>query len=371
MTFRVGVPREIKEGEERVAATPDTVRALRGAGASVVVQRGAGEGSGFPDAEYARAGASLVRDPGDAWDADLVVKVKEPLGREFRYFTGRTALFAFLHLAAAPELTDRLLAGKVTAVAYETVTTGGRLPLLRPMSEVAGALAVQAGARGLERASGGRGILLQAVAGGRPASVCVIGAGSAGRSAARTAAGIGARVTVLDLVRENLDRVRAETGGRVRTVLSTPGAVDRCVTASDLVILCVLLVGARAPVLVTRKMLRRMPRGAVVVDISIDQGGSAATSRPTTHAAPYFLEEGVVHYCVTNMPSAVPRTSTIALTKATLPYLRKFARAGIVPALRNDRGLRAGLNVFGGRVTCEGVAAAFGKEYATPESLLL
>lgn len=370
MKFRIGVPREIKEGEERVAATPETVRALVDTGAAVIVERGAGGGSGFPDAEYSRAGASLVRDAEDAWTADLVVKVKEPLEREYRYFTGRTALFTFLHLAAFPELTEALLDSEVTAVAYETVAKGGRLPLLRPMSEVAGALAVQAGARGLERPSGGRGILLQAVAGGGPASVCVIGAGSAGRTAARTAAGIGARVTVLDLSRESLRRVREETGGRVRTVLSTPAAVDRAVSASDLVISSVLVVGSRAPVLVTREMLRRMPRGAVVIDISIDQGGSLATSRPTTHAAPFFLEEGVVHYCVTNMPAAVPRTSTIALTKATLPFVRKFVRMGILPALRNDPGLRAGLNTFRGRVTCEGVARAFRKEHARPEPLL-
>ena len=370
MKFRIGIPREIKEGENRVAATPHCVSALREAGARVFVQRGAGAESGFGDSAYARAGATVVPTAEDAWDADLVVKVKEPLSREFRFLNDRTALFTYLHLAAVPELTDALLARRVTAIAYETVTKGGGLPLLRPMSEVAGILSVQVGARGLEKAAGGKGILLPAVKGGKPAKVCVIGAGIAGRASSRTAAGIGARVTVLDISREKLARVREETGGRVRTVLSTPESIERVVKMSDLVISTVLLVGDRAPVLIRRKLLRRMQRGAVVVDISIDQGGTVETSRSTTHAAPFFIEEGVIHYCVANMPAAVPRTSTIALSKATLPYVRKFARTGVLPALRKNSGLRAGLNTFRGRVTCEGVARALGLEYTEPEALL-
>jgi len=370
MKLSIGIPREIKEGENRVATTPRCVRALREAGARVFVQKGAGLESGFPDSEFARGGARIVPDEADAWSADLVVKVKEPLPREFRFLSDRTALLTYLHLAAFPKLADELVARKVTAIAYETVTRAGRLPLLRPMSEVAGILSVQMGARGLEKASGGRGILLSPVTGGKPASVCVIGAGTAGRSAARTAASIGASVTVIDISREELARVRKETGGRVRTVLSTPKSIERAVTASDLVISTVLVVGDRPPVLITRKMLRGMPRGAVVVDISIDQGGTLATSRPTTHADPFFVEEGVVHYCVSNMPAAVSRTSTIALTRATLPYVRKFARFGVLQALRKDAALRAGLNTFRGRVTCEGVAHAFGKEYTPPEMLL-
>jgi len=370
MKLRIGIPREIKEGENRVAATPRYVTALREEGARVFVERGAGLGSGFPDSEFARAGASLVRNPSQVWNADLVVKVKEPLPREFRFLSERTALFTFLHLAAFPKLTDILLARKVTAIGYETVTKQGRLPLLGPMSEVAGILSVQVGARGLEKEAGGRGILLSAVEGGKPASVCVIGAGTAGRSAARTAAGIGAKVTVLDISREKLARIRKETGGRVRTVLSTPGSIERAVVSSDLVISTVLLVGDKAPVLIPRKLLRRMPRGSVVVDISIDQGGTLATSRPTTHAAPYFVEEGVVHYCVMNMPAAVPRTSTSALTNATLPYVRAMAQRGVLDALRKDSGLRAGLNTFGGQVTCEGVARALGRKYAAPETLM-
>jgi alanine dehydrogenase len=370
MTLRIGIPREIKEGENRIAATPRCVLAFRKAGAAVLVQRGAGKESGFSDSEFARAGATIVPDAATAWNADLVVKVKEPVPREFRYLSERTALFTYLHLAAFPELTDVLLERKVTAVAYETVTKDESLPLLRPMSEVAGILSVQVGARGLEKASGGRGVLLSAVRGGKPSAVCVIGAGTAGRSAARTAAGIGASVTVLDISREKLARVRKEIGGRVRALFSTPKSIERAVAASDLVISSVLVVGDRAPVLIPRKLLRRMPRGAVVVDISIDQGGTLETSRPTTHADPFYIEEGVVHYCVSNMPAAVPRTSTIALTEATLPYVAKFARTGVLNALRKDPGLRAGLNTFAGKVTCEGVAHAFGREYTDPEPLL-
>jgi alanine dehydrogenase len=370
MKLRIGIPREIKEGENRIAATPRCVLALRKTGAAVLVQRGAGKESGFSDSEFARAGATIVPDAAKAWSADLVVKVKEPVSREFRFLSERTALFTYLHLAAFPKLTDVLLEKKVTAIAYETVTKGEILPLLRPMSEVAGILSVQVGARGLEKASGGRGVLLSAVRGGKPSEVCVIGAGTAGRSAARTAAGIGASVTVLDISREKLARVRKETCGRVRAMISTAKSVERAVAASDLVISSVLVVGDRAPVLIPRKLLRRMHRGAVVVDISIDQGGSLETSRPTTHAEPFYVEEGVVHYCVSNMPAAVPRTSTIALTEATLPYVTKFARTGVLNVLRKDPGLRAGLNTFAGKVTCEGVANAFGREYTDPKSLL-
>jgi len=370
MKLRIGIPREIKNGENRIAATPHCVAALREAGARVLVQSGAGLGSGFPDSAFARAGASIVKEAADAWSTDLVVKVKEPLPVEFRFLSDKTALFTYLHLAAFPRLAKTLLSRKVTAIAYETVTKDGRLPLLRPMSEVAGILSVQVGARGLENASGGRGILLSGIRDGKPASVCVIGAGTAGGSAARIAAGIGARVTVLDISREKLALLREETGGRVRTVLSTPRSIEREVTAADLVISTILVVGDKAPVLITRKILRRMRRGAVVVDISIDQGGTLETSRPTTHAAPFFVEEGVVHYCVSNMPSAVPRTSTIALTKATLPYIRKIAIKGIPDALRNDPGLRAGLNTFRGMVTCKGVAHALGRDYTPPETLL-
>src|SRR3990172_6878558 len=368
--MRVGVPREVKPGENRVALTPHGVEALKGAGDDVRVQAGAGEESGFPDAEYAAAGASVVPTAADAWETDLVVKVKEPIRQEFPFLSVKSALFTYLHLAALPELTDVLLESRVTGIAYETVSDGGRLPLLRPMSEVAGILAVQVGARALEKSCGGRGVLLSGVGGAAPARVVVIGAGNAGRSAARTAAGVGADVAILDLSPSMLVRAAGEIPGRIRTVLSSPEAISSEVAEADLVISTVLIAGEKAPVLISREMLRRMKRGAAIVDISIDQGGSVETSRPTTHAAPYYVEEGVVHYCVSNMPPALPRTSTVALTSATLPYVLALARDGIEDALRKGPGLMAGLNTFRGKVTCEGVARALGKDYTPPESLL-
>ncbi|MBF8257943.1 MAG: alanine dehydrogenase, partial [Actinobacteria bacterium] len=370
MRMRIGVPKEIKPGENRVAMTPKGVEALRLAGADVLVQTGAGLESGFQDAEYAAAGGSMVDSAAMAWDADLVVKVKEPLPGEFAFLSERSALFTYLHLAALPELTDLLLSRRVTAIAYETVSADGMLPLLRPMSEVAGILAVQAGARGLEKSCGGRGVLLSGACGVPPGRVVVIGAGTSGRAAARTAAGVGAEVTILDVSRDSLARAAKEIPGRVRTVLSTPEAVSAEVAEADLVISTVLVVGDKAPVLISRELLRKMKPGSAIVDISIDQGGTVETSRPTTHLSPYYVEEGVVHYCVANMPAAVPRTSTVALTSATLPYVLELARDGIVNSLRKNPALRAGLNTYQGKVTCEGVAKALGKEYTSPETLL-
>lgn len=370
MTLRIGVPREIKPGENRVAMTPQGVDALRRARGDVRVQAGAGKESGFTDGEYAAAGGILVESAAAAWDADLVVKVKEPLPGEFPFLAERTALFTYLHLAALPELTEVLLERRVTAIAYETVSADGKLPLLQPMSEVAGILAVQAGARGLEKSCGGRGVLLSGACGVPPGRVVVIGAGTSGRAAARTAAGVGAEVTILDVSPDSLARAAKEIPGRVRAVLSTPEAVSSEVAGADLVISTVLVVGDKAPVLISRELLRKMKRGAVIVDISIDQGGTVETSRPTTHLSPYYVEEGVVHYCVANMPAAVPRTSTVALTSATLPYVLALARDGIEDSLRKSSALRAGLNTFRGKVTCEGVAKAFGKEFTQPETLL-
>ena len=370
MRMRVGVPREVKPGENRVALTPRGAADAKDAGADVLVQAGAGEGSGFPDADYEAAGARLVPSAAQAWAADLVVKVKEPVPGEFPFLTEASALFTYLHLAAIPELADALLSRRVTGIAYETVADDGRLPLLRPMSEVAGILAVQVGARALEKACGGRGVLLSGVSGAAPSRVAVIGAGTAGRNAARTAAGVGADVAILDLSEEKLARAAGEIPGRVRTVLSAPETISLEIAEADLVISTVLVVGEKAPVLITREMLRRMKPGSAIVDISIDQGGSLETSRPTTHADPYFVEEGVVHYCVSNMPAAVPRTSTVALASATLPYVQALVIHGIVGALRKDPALMAGLNTFRGKVTCEGVARALGKEYTPPETLL-
>lgn len=370
MRVRVGVPREVKPGENRVSLTPRGANALKDEGADVVVQAGAGVESGFPDAEFAAAGARVVDSAGTAWEADLVVKVKEPIPPEFPFLSEKSVLFTYLHLAAMPALTDALLERRVTGIAYETVSKDGRLPLLLPMSEVAGILSVQVGARALEKSCGGRGVLLAGVGGSAPARVLVIGAGTAGRNAARTAAAVGADVAILDISPGMLERVAGEIPGRVRTVLSTPETVSRETAEADLVISTVLAVGEKAPVLITRESLRRMKPGAAIVDISIDQGGSVETSRPTTHAAPYFVEEGVVHYCVSNMPAAVPRTSTVALTSASLPYVQALARHGTVGALRKDPALLAGLNTYRGKVTCEGVARALGKDYTPPETLL-
>jgi alanine dehydrogenase len=370
MTLRVGVPKEFKKGEHRVSLTPPGAEALREAGAVVVVQAGAGQGSGFTDAEYESAGAAIVPGPEGAWETDLVVKVKEPTPEEFPSLSEKTALFTYLHLAADPALTEALLDRKVTAIAYETVAVDGQLPLLRPMSEVAGILAVQTGARGLENVNGGRGVLLPATSGTGPAEVCVIGAGVAGLSAVRMAVGMGASVTVLDTAREKLEQIAVEFGGRVRTVPSNLEAISEAVTKADLVISTVLVPGDRAPVLVSRDLVSRMRRGSVIVDVAIDQGGSVETARPTTHEDPFYVEEGVVHYCVTNMPGAVSRTSTKALTRETLPWILKIARQGVAGALRSNPSLRAGLNTCKGKVTCRGVARALGKDYTHPETLL-
>ena len=368
--MRIGVPRETKPGENRVALTPSAARTLRDSGADVVVETGAGELSGFEDGEYLDSGAVIVSQASEAWSADLVVKVKEPLSPEFRFLSKSSTLFTFLHLAALPGLTEELLARRVTAVAYETVTSGGALPILRPMSEVAGILSIQVGARGLEKGCGGRGVLLPGTGGSPPGDVAVLGAGVAGRNAARVAAGIGANVTILDVNPEKLALANRECGGKLRTVRSAPGAVAEAVKETDLLVSTVLVAGERAPRLVTREMIKSMRPGAVVVDISIDQGGSIETSRPTTHAAPYYVEERVVHYCVTNMPAAVPRTSTLGLVAATLPYLLSFARQGVAGALRADEGLLAGINTSEGHVTCEGVAKAFGKPFLPPKEAI-
>ena len=368
--MRIGIPRETKSGECRVAVTPSGVRALRDSGAGIVVESGAGAASGFKDGEYRDAGGTIVPTASEAWSADLVVKVKEPLSAEFRFLSKSSTLFTFLHLAAFPLLTEELLNQRVTAIAYETVVSGGRLPILRPMSEVAGILSIQAGARGLEKGCGGRGVLLAGTAGAPPGDVTILGAGVAGRSAARIAAGIGANVTILDVNAEKLSEARHECGGRARTIASTPEAIAAAVKEADLLVSTVLVAGERAPRLVGREMVRSMRPGAVAVDIAIDQGGSLETSRPTTHADPYFIEERVVHYCVTNMPAAVPRTSTQGLAAAVLPYLLSFSGRGVIGAFRTDEGLLMGLNTHDGHVTCAGVAKAFGKPFTPPRQAI-
>ncbi|MEI3866187.1 alanine dehydrogenase [Microbacterium sp. CCNWLW134] len=360
--MRISVPTEVKNNEYRVALTPSGVHDLVVAGHEVVVQRGAGAGSSMPDGEYDDAGAVLVDDAAEVWGrAELLLKVKEPIAEEYRYFRDDLVLFTYLHLAADRTLTERLIADGVTAIAYETVQLpGGGLPLLAPMSEVAGRLAPMVGAHTMLRSEGGRGLLMSGVPGTRPARVTVIGGGVAGANAAVIAVGLGADVTVFDT---NIQRLRAlddHFQGRVKTASSNPLDLDRAVVDSDLVIGSVLIPGAKAPKLVSNEMVSRMRPGSVLVDIAVDQGGCFADTRPTTHADPTFAVHDTVFYCVANMPGAVPNTSTSALTNATLPYIRQIAGRGWRSALAQDAALAAGLNVVGGAVTSAGVAAAHG-----------
>ncbi|ATY86119.1 alanine dehydrogenase [Kyrpidia spormannii] len=368
--MRVGVPKEIKEREFRVGLTPAGVRDLVDAGHEVVVESGAGVGSGIDDAEYVRAGGRLGTAE-EAWAADLVVKVKEPRPEEYRYFRENLILFTYLHLAADRELTEALRDAGMTAVAYETIQVdGGGLPLLAPMSEVAGRMAVQVGARFLEKPNGGAGVLLGGVPGVLPARVVVVGGGTVGTQAAKMAAGLGADVTIFDIDGGRLRALDDLFGGRVKTVMSSAYALAEAVRTADLVIGAVLIPGARAPKLVTREMVAQMRPGAVIVDVAVDQGGCVETAdRVTTHDDPVYSVHGVVHYAVANMPGAVPRTSTFALTGATLPYVLKLARGGVKAAL-GDRPLLCGVNVARGRVTCRGVAEAFGFPWTDPRRVL-
>ncbi|HWB71930.1 MAG TPA: alanine dehydrogenase [Egibacteraceae bacterium] len=362
--MRIGVPREVKEAEYRVAITPAGVRELSHEGHDVLVQAGAGEGSALDDDDYRRAGASIVGDAADVWgDAQLVLKVKEPVEAEFALLRDDLTLFTFLHLAASRPLTEALVASGCTAVAYETVfAPDGSLPLLAPMSEVAGRMAPHVGAQELHRPRGGRGVLMGGVSGVLPAKVVVIGAGTAGRNAAWIAAGMEANVTILDLDVGKLRYVDSVHLGKIVTLTSNRLTIEEQVTRADLVIGAVLIPGARAPVVIAEEMVASMRPGAVLVDISIDQGGCADTSRVTTHNDPTYVKYQVVHYCVGNMPGAVPRTSTYGLTNATLPYVVKVAGVGLRQAASDDPGLAAGINVAAGAVTNAGVADAHGLE---------
>ncbi|RDI96469.1 alanine dehydrogenase [Meiothermus sp. QL-1] len=362
----IGVPREIKTLENRVALTPGGAASLVRRGHRVWVERGAGLGSGIPDAEYERAGAELV-DQAEAWSADLVVKVKEPIAEEYRYLRKDLILFAYLHLAADEALTRALLQAGTTAIAYETVQLpDGTLPLLVPMSEVAGRMAPQVGAWALEKPHGGRGVLLGGVPGVAPASVVILGGGVVGTNAAKIALGMGAQVTVLDVSKSRLQYLDDVFGGRLITLASTEANIASSIRHADLLIGAVLIPGAKAPKLVTREMLATMKEGAVIVDVAVDQGGCVETIRPTTHANPTYVVDGVVHYGVANMPGAVPRTSTFALTNQTLPYLLRLAEKGL-EALKEDPALLQGLNTHQGHLTCRGVAEAFALPYTVPE----
>src|SRR5262245_31341194 len=360
--MRIGVPREIKVHEYRVGLVPAGVRELTGSGHEVIVESGAGKGIGVSDSNYEACGAKVVGSAAQVFAAaDMVVKVKEPQPAECLMLRPGQVLFTYLHLAADREQAQGLMKSGATAIAYETVTgRNNSLPLLTPMSEVAGRMSVQVGAGCLQKAEGGFGVLLGGVPGVQPAKVVILGGGVAGTHAAEMALGLRADVTVVD---RNVDRLRELSfnfGGALRTAYSTAETIERLVTDADLVIGAVLVVGAAAPKLVTRSMIKRMKQGAVLVDIAIDQGGCFETSRPTRHAEPTFVVDGVIHYCVANMPGAVPRTSTFALTNATLPYVRALADHGWKRALDLDPGLKAGLNVHEGKVIHQAVAAALG-----------
>lgn len=369
----IGVPKEIKTGENRVGATPAGVDALVKAGHEVLIEMGAGNGSGFSDEQYRDAGAELVPAAAEVWQAEMVLKIKEPIKPESQLLHEDLLLFTYLHLANPElgELTHALMDKKVTAIAYETVELAdGTLPLLRPMSEVAGKMAVQVGAHYLEKASGGRGKLLGGVPGVRPSTVVIIGGGTVGTNAALVALGMGAHVIIIDL---NIDRLRYLSEilrGNLTTLSSNPHNIAEAVKRADVLIGAVLIPGARAPCLVTREMVRSMKPGSVIVDVAIDQGGCIETSRPTTHSDPVYVEEGMIHYCVTNMPGGVPRTSTYALTNATLPYALELANLGLVKAVKRDPALAKGVNVYKGHITCEGVANAHGLEYQPLEELI-
>ena len=370
--MRICVPTEVKNNEYRVALTPSGVHDLVLAGHEVYVQKGAGAGSSMTDDEYADAGATLLDDAAEVWErAELLLKVKEPIASEYDHFREDLVLFTYLHLAADRALTERLVADRVTAIAYETVQLpGGGLPLLAPMSEVAGRLAPTVGATTLMRSAGGLGLLMSGVPGTRSAAVTIIGGGVAGANAAVIAAGMGADVTVFDTNMQRLRYLDDHFQGRIKTAASNPLDLDRAVTASDLVIGSVLIPGARAPKLVTNDMVNRMRPGSVLVDIAVDQGGCFEDTRPTTHDDPTFLVHGSVFYCVANMPGAVPNTATSALTNATLPYIRQIARLGWTQALRNDPALAGGLNTTAGAVVNPGVASAHDLEL-TPLSEVL
>jgi alanine dehydrogenase len=364
--YVVGVPREVKSEEHRVAMTPDGVRELEQHGVDVLVEAGAGAESSLPDDAYRRAGAEIVTDTADVWDrADMVCKVKEPQPDEFAHLRPDLTLFTYLHLAAYPEVADALLAAGTTGIAYETVQLDdGTLPLLAPMSEVAGRMSAQIGAHFLERHNGGRGVLLGGAPGVRPARVVVVGAGNVGWNAAWMAAGLEAEVDLLD---KNVDRLRHVDQiqmGRITTLTSNRGIVERTVTEADLLIGAVLVPGGRAPVLVAEDLVAAMRPGSVIVDIAIDQGGCVATSHETTHADPVFEAHGVLHYCVGNMPGAVPNTSTYALTNVTLPYVAELARLGVHDALGADPALALGANTMGGQVVNAAVAEALGRPAA-------
>ena len=367
----IGLPKEIKNNEFRVGLTPGNVSDYTAAGHTVKVEAGAGLGSGFADAEYVAAGATIVATAAEAWDAEMVCKVKEPVESEYKYFRENMILYTYLHLADNKPLTEALLEKKVKAIAYETIVgPRGGLPCLAPMSHIAGRLSVQEGAKYLEKTYGGRGVLLAGVPGVARGNIVILGGGNVGTNACKMAVGMGANVTVLDLNLERLGYLDDVFPKQITTLYASRGNVLEAIKEADLVIGAVLIPGAVAPKLVRKDDLKLMKPGAVIVDVAIDQGGCIETSHATTHTDPIFEVDGIVHYCVANMPGAVARTSTQALANATLPYGLKIAKLGAEAACKADKGLMQGLNTYNGKVTFKGVSDAFGMEYVEPEAAL-
>ncbi|MGZ8227140.1 MAG: alanine dehydrogenase [Methylococcaceae bacterium] len=361
----IGLPKEVKDHENRVGMTPGTVKALTRRGHRVLVQSGAGEGSFLSDQEYESAGAEIVAGADDVWAAQMVVKVKEPIASEYSYLRQDLILFTYLHLASDKPLTEALLKSGTTSIAYETVQTEGKLPLLIPMSEVAGRMATQVGATYLQKSHSGRGVLIGGVPGVPPANVAILGAGIVGTNAARVAVGLGAQVTVLDISHDRLKYLDDIYRGQLQTRMSDEYNIEDVVYQADLVIGAILIPGGRAPWLITRDMLPNMRKGSVIVDVAVDQGGCVETTRPTTHSHPIYEIDGVVHYCVANMPGAVPRTSTFALNNQTTAYILQLANDGL-GAVRNNPALQYGLNTYQGSVTYAAVAEAFDLSYVEP-----
>ena len=361
--MKIGIPKEIKIKENRVSCTPAGVRMLVQAGHEVLVQQSAGDGSGFTDEQYALAGARLVPTAADAWAAQMVIKVKEPVAAEYGFLRKDLLLFTYLHLAADKKLTEELVKTKTTGIAYETVQIGRRLPLLEPMSEIAGRMSAIVGAFYLSKAQGGEGVLLGGVPGVLPGNVLIIGGGTSGINAGRVAAGMGAEVTILEVDLQQMRYLDISLHGSAHTLYSNEQNLLDMLPKVDLLIGAVLVPGAKAPKLISRAMLKAMKKGAVFVDIAIDQGGCAETSRPTTHENPIYVEEDTVHYCVANMPGAYARTATMALTNATIPYAVKLANLGFAPALQQVPELVPGLNTHAGYVTYKAVADATGLPY--------
>ena len=368
----IGVPKEIKRHEYRVGCTPAGAKAYVGAGHTVLVQKNAGIEAGFDDHEYEGVGAHIVAQPREIFDrSDMIVKVKEPQPEEYDLFHEDQILYTYLHLAADKGLTEAMMARNIKAVGYETMETDhGALPLLRPMSEIAGRMSIQEGAKYLERPAGGRGVLLGGVPGTEKGKVAILGGGVVGVNAAKMAVGLGAQVTVLDINIDKLEYVDDIFSGRVTTLYSSQAHLEHVIEESDLIIGAVLIHGAKAPHLVTRDQLHRMKRGSVIVDVAVDQGGCIETTRPTTHDEPTFVVDDVVHYCVANMPGAVSRTATLALTTATLPYGIEIANKGLEGACETDPVISRGVNTYVGKLTYEAVAEAFGMTYTRLDSLL-